>query len=119
MDRREGLAVALVRQMFVRMWSGDDGQVASEGGLDFLVEVVGVVVRQEDEVDVGKIVQVDGWIRYPCSSNPGTQVDVVSLVQEVGVRHQPKTLPFEDRGGRADEEEACIVLRGLGRMGFG
>ena len=36
----------------------DDGQVAAERGFDVLVEVVGVVVREEDGVDVGDGVEV-------------------------------------------------------------
>lgn len=47
------LAVVQVR---ARVGCGDDGQRAAQRGLYFFVEVVGVVVGEEDEVDAGEVV---------------------------------------------------------------
>lgn len=41
----------------------DDGQITAERVFHQLVEVVGMIVRQQDDVDRRKLVQVDGRVR--------------------------------------------------------
>lgn len=67
------------------MRGGDDGQVATEGGLDFLVEVVGVVVGEEDEKDGREGLEGEGGVGDTGAGDAGAEVDVVAGVEEVGL----------------------------------
>lgn len=84
---RKGLArFFLLRQVRARVRGRDDGQVAAQRGFDVLVEVVGVVVREEDGVDVREVVEVEGRVREAGAGYAGPEVDVVAGVEEVGLR---------------------------------
>lgn len=67
------------------MRGGDDGQVAAEGGFDFLVEVVGVVVGEEDEGDGREGLEGEGGVGDAGAGDAGAEVDVVAGVEEVGL----------------------------------
>ncbi len=54
--------VLLRAQGRFRMGRRDDREVPSEGVLDELVEVVGVIMREQDHVDTRQLVQVHGWV---------------------------------------------------------
>lgn len=71
--------------MSARVRGRDDGQVAAQRGFDVLVEVVGVVVREEDGVDVREVVEVEGRVREAGAGYAGPEVDVVAGVEEVGL----------------------------------
>ncbi len=60
-----------------------------------------------------EVVEVDGWIGLAGAADTGAQMDVVALVEEVGICHETNALPFEDRSSGAYEEENGI---GLGRL---
>ena len=84
--------------MRFRMRSRDDGKVSAQGRLDFLVEVVGVVVGEEDTVDRGHFVEVKRWVRHARTGHAGTKVDVVACVEEVGLRREVRR--FCPKGAR-------------------
>lgn len=67
------------------MWSGDDRQVSAKRGFDFLVEVVGVVVGEEDEGDWGEGFEGEGGVGDAGAGYAGAEVDVVAGVEEVGL----------------------------------
>lgn len=67
------------------MRSRDDGKVPAQGRFDFLIEVVGVVVGEEDTVDRGHFVEVEGWVRLARTGHAGAKVNMVASVEEVGL----------------------------------
>ena len=69
----------------MRVWCGNDGEVATERGFDVLVEVVSVVVGEEDGIDVREVVQVEGRVCLARAGYAGAEVDMVSCVEKVGL----------------------------------
>jgi hypothetical protein len=48
-----------------------------------LVEVVCVVVREQDYVDVRQVMQIHGWVCLALAPDAGAEMDVVASVEEV------------------------------------
>lgn len=42
-----------------------------------------MIMRQAYQVDPGQIMEVDGWVGLTGSRDPGSEMDVVSRVEEV------------------------------------
>lgn len=67
------------------MRGGDDGKVPAQGCLDVGIEMVGVVVREENERNGRKIMKVDGGIGPARARHARAQMDVVTRVEEIGL----------------------------------
>ena len=67
--------------------------------------MVGVVVAEENGVDVRELRELDGGVRDPFRSDARAKVDVVAGVEEVGVGEDAEAGVGEDSGRCADEEE--------------
>ena len=64
----KSFAGAFAFEMGFGVRSSDYGQVSPERGFNILVEMIGVIVREEDTIDWGKIMKIDCWVGFPRAS---------------------------------------------------
>ena len=44
-----------------------------------------MVVRKQNNINIGQIVQIDSWIRLSRPRNPGAKMNMVARMQEIGL----------------------------------
>ena len=65
-------------------------------------------MAEQDQIDPGHLMQVHSRVRQALARNPRPEMDVVSGVQEIRIRQDAKSLPFEECCGRSYEVEAGV-----------
>lgn len=85
MDVAESLTRLFACKVGFGVWSGDDREITAQGSLDFLVEVVGMVVGEKDYIDVREVVQVDSRFSLADACHAGAEMDMITSVEEVGL----------------------------------
>jgi len=103
-------------ELVCRFLRRHDGNVLVELFLHEFVEMVFVHMRQHDEIDRRQLLEIQGGIRKAFGRDAIAEVDVVALVQEIGIRQYREALVADQHRRGADELDGAIRFdrRGAG-----
>ena len=88
---------------------GDDRDVLGQVARRDVVEVVAVVVREQDEVQIGQLVDAHRRFGEPAAAQAVAEGCVVTLVEEVRVCGHDEAAEAEQHGGRADPGDRDLL----------